>query len=181
MENITFRTWTLSQTHSFIIAMATALVNSGQASFPMDFDDVMSDVYRDFNRIDYTDEGIKAFVYGNFVVTINVKARKVGLLNTRSGKFMETYCNKKDDFDVLVGLGVLWAKYNHIERPVFVFRTKKKLSELKPHDILFWGGKKYEFIGSAANRSEGRRKYIILRLSDDTICEFYEDTVIVEE
>lgn len=179
MENITFRTWTLSQAHSFIIAMANAQVNSGKVGFPMDFDDVMDDVYRDFNRIDYTDEGIKAFVYGNFVVTVNVKARKVGLLNTRSGKFVETYCNKKDDFDVFIGLGVLWAKYNHIERPVI--RTKKKLSELKAHEIFVWGCNKYEFIGSTVNRRKDGKKYIILRLSDDTICQFYEDSVMVEE
>lgn len=179
MENITFRTWTLSQAHSFIIAMANALVNSGKVGFPLDFDEVMTDVYRDFDSIGYTDEGVEAFVYGNFVVTVNVKARKVGLLNTRSGKFVETYCNKKDDFHVFIGLGVLWAKYNHIERPVI--RTKKKLSELKPHEIFVWGSNRFEFIGSTVNRRKDGKKYIILRLSDDTICQFYEDSVMVEE
>lgn len=179
MENITFRTWTLSQAHSFIIAMANALVNNGRVLFPIDFDDVVSDVYRDFNRIDYTDGSVEAFVYSNFVVTVNKKARKVGLLNTRSGKFVEAYCNKKDDFDVFIGLGVVWAKYNHIERPVI--RTKKKLSELKPHEIFVWGCNRYEFIGTTVNRRKDGKKYIILRLSDDTICQFYEDTVLVEE
>lgn len=179
MENITFRTWTLSQAHSFIIAMANALVNSGRVGFPVDFDEVMTDVYQDFERIDYTDEDVEVFVYGNFVVTVNIKARKVGLLNTRSGKFVETYCNKMDDFDILIGLGVLWAKYNHIERPVI--RTKKNLSELKPHEIFVWGCNRFEFIGSTVNRGKDGKKYIILRLSDDTICQFYEDSVMVEE
>jgi hypothetical protein len=92
---------------------------------------------------------------------------------------VETYCNKKDKFDVFTGLGVLWAKYNHIERPKF--EVKKKLSEVKPHEIFRWGCNRYEFIGTADNRSKDGKKYIILRLSDDTICQFYEDTVIVEE
>ena len=179
MENLTFSTWTLSQAHSFIIAMANAMVNSEQASFSMDFEAVMSYVYRDFNHHDYIDEGADSFTYGNFVVTVNTKARKVGLLNTRSGKFVETYCNKKDKFDVFTGLGVLWAKYNHIERPKF--EVKKKLSELKPHEIFRWGGNGYEFIGTCENRNKKGKKYIILRLSDDTICQFYEDTVTIEE
>lgn len=179
MENLNFKTWTLSQAHSFIIGMANAMVNSGQASFPLDFDEVMTEVYRTLDLHDYEGEGADTFTYGNFVVTVNKKARKVGLLNTRSGKFVETYCNKKDEFDVFVGLGVLWAKYNHIERPVL--RTKKKLSELKAHEIFVWGSNRYEFIGSTVNRGKNGKKYIILRLSDDTICQFYEDTVMVEE
>lgn len=179
MENLTFKAWTLSQAHSFIIAMANAMVNSGQASFPVDFDDVMTDVYRTFERYDYTDEGADSFTFGNYVVTVNKKARKVGLLNTRSGKFTETYCNKKDEFSLFIGLGVLWAKYNHIERPKFA--VKKKLSELKPHEIFRWGCNRYEFIGSADNISKDGKKYIFLKLSDDTIRQFYEDTVIVEE
>jgi hypothetical protein len=180
MENLTFSTWTLSQTHSFIIAMANAKVNSGAVDYPASFDDVMSDVYKELNRIVYyIHDGASSVTYGNFVVTINSKARKVGLLNTRNGKFVETYCNKKDKFDVFTGLGVLWAKYNHIERPKF--EVKKKLSEVKPHEIFRWGCNRYEFIGTADNRSKDGKKYIILRLSDDTICQFYEDTVIVEE
>ena len=180
MENLTFSTWTLSQTHSFIIAMANAKINSGAVDHPASFEDVMSDVYKELNHIEYyVHEGANSVTYGNFVITINSKARKVGLLNTRSGKFVETYCNKKDKFDVLTGLGVLWAKYNHIERPAF--NIKRKLSELEPHDIFIWGGNRYEFIGTCKNRDKNGKKYIILRLWDDTICQFYEDTVITEE
>ena len=179
MENLTFKAWTLSQAHSFIIAMATALVNSGQAGFPVDFDEVMTDVYNTFCNDDYTNEGADCFNFGNYVVTVNRKARKIGLLNTRSGKFIETYCNKKDEFSLFIGLGVLWAKYNHIERPKTMVR--KELSELKPHEIFRWGCNRYEFIGTANNRSKDGKKYIILRLSDDTICQFYEDMVMVEE
>lgn len=179
MENLTFKEWTLSQAHSFIIAMANAMVNSGQASFPVDFDEVMTEVYNRLRYYDYSDEGADSFTFGNYVVTVNKKARKVGLLNTRSGKFTETYCNKNDEFDVFIGLGVLWAKYNHIERPKTM--VKKKLSELKPHEIFLWGCNRYEFIGTTDNRRKDGRKYIILRLSEDIICEFYEDTVLVEE
>lgn len=179
MENLTFKVWTLSQADSFIIAMANAMVNSGQASFPVDFDDVMTEVYNRFCHYDYTDEGADSFTFGNYVVTVNKKARKVGLLNTRSGKFTETYCNKKDEFSIFIGLGVLWAKYNHIERPKTM--VKKKLSELKAHEIFLWGGNRYEFIGTTDNRRKDSKKYIILRLYDDTICQFYEGTVTVEE
>lgn len=179
MENLTFKAWTLSQAHSFIIAMANAMVNSGQASFPVDFDDVMTEVYNRLCHYDYSDEGADSFTFGNYVVTVNKKARKVGLLNTRSGKFTETYCNKKDEFSIFIGLGVLWAKYNHIERSLTIIH--KKLSELKPHEIFIWGGNRYEFIGTTDKRSKDSKKYIILRLWDDTICQFYEDTVTVVE
>lgn len=180
MENLTFSTWTLSQAHSFIIGMANAKIGSGRVDYPASFEDVMTDIYREINRLEYyTHEGADSLIYGNFVVTINNKARKVGLLNTRSGKFVETYCNKKDKFDIFTGLGVLWAKYNHIERPVF--NVKKKLSECKPHDNFIWGGNWYEFIGTCKNRRKDGKKYIVLRVWDDTICQFYEDTVIVSE
>ena len=179
MENLTFKTWTLSQTHSFIIAMANAMVNSGQASFPVDFDDAMTEVYNRLCHYDYSDEGADSFTFGNYVVTVNKKARKVGLLNTRSGKFTETYCNKKDEFSIFIGLGVLWAKYNHIERPKIMVR--KKLSELKPHEIFRWGCNRFEFIGTTDNRRKDGKKYITLRLSDDSICQFCEDMVLVEE
>ena len=179
MENLTFSTWALSQAHSFIIGMANAMVNSGQASFPVDFDDVMTEVYRTFEHHDCTDEGADSFTFGNYVVTVNTKARKIGLLNTRSGKFVETYCNKKDNFGIFTGLGVLWAKYNHVECPKF--EVKKKISELKPHDIFSWDCNRYEFIGTTNNRRENGKKYIALRLWDNMICQFYEVTVTVEE
>lgn len=178
MENLTFKAWALSQADSFVNAMTKAMVKNGH---PVDFDDVMTSVYNIFDYHDSNDEGTDTFTFGNYVVTVNMKARKVGLLNTRSGKFVETYCNKKDDFSIYIGLGVVWAKYNHIERPKFA--VKKKLSELKPHDIFIWGSNKYkyEFIGTCENRYKNGKKYITLRLQDDSICQFYEDTVMVEE
>lgn len=179
MENLTFKAWTLSQAHSFIIAMANAMVNSGQASFPVDFDDVMTEVYNRLCHYDYSDEGADSFTFGNYVVTVNKKARKVGLLNTRSGKFTETYCNKKDEFSIFIGLGVLWAKYNHIERPKPII--KKKLSELKAHDIFTLYGDKFEFIGTCSKRRTDNRKYIVLKIDENRICQYYEDTVTVEE
>lgn len=182
MENLTFRTWALSQALSFTVAMANALVNSGQEDLSDfgDIHDLAGSVSEDFSYDCYDDDNpVHVNTYGNFVVTINMKARKIGLLNTRSGKFVETYCNKKDDFNIGIGLGVLWAKYNHIERPKTM--VKKKLSELKAHEIFLWGCNRYEFIGSTDNRRKDGKKYIILRLSDDSICQFYEDTVTVEE
>lgn len=183
MENLTFRTWALSQADSFTNAMAKVLVNNGEvdlSDFDGDIHELAVSVSEDFSYDCYDDDHpVHVNTYGNYVVTINKYARKIGLLNTRSGKFVETYCNKKDEFYVFIGLGVLWAKYNHIERPIT--RTKKKLSELKPHDIFVWGGKKYEFIGTTAYRGKAGRKYIILSLEEDSICEFYEDTVAVEE
>lgn len=180
MENLTFKTWVLSQTHSFIVAMANALVNSGQTYPTDDFNDVMTDVYNAFCYYDYISEGANTFTYGNFVVTVNKKARKIGLLNTRSGKFVETYCNKKDEFDVLIGLGVLWAKYNHIERPKF--KTKKKLSELKPHDIFTHRGgiTKYEFIGTVKNTSI-KNSYVAFSLDSEYTYRFEDTIVVVEE
>ena len=181
MKNITFTTWTLSQAHSFIIAMANAMVNAGQANFPLDFDKEMTEVYRTFDFHNYTEDGADSFTFGNFVVTVNKKARKIGLLNTRSGKFVETYCNKKDDFEIYVGLGVVWAKYNHIKSPKFW--VKKKLSELKPNDIFkfvpYSGGMDYEFIG--ASTTNGSKKYIALRQDDKSLIDLYEDVVYVAE
>lgn len=182
MENLTFSTWAHSQFNSFVLAMAKALVNHGQEDLS-DYDSIYEladSVSEDFSYDCYDDDHpVHVNTYGNYVVTINKYARKIGLLNTRSGKFVETYCNKKDEFDIFIGLGVLWAKYNHIERPVF--NVIKKLSELKPHDSFIWGGNHYEFIGTCENRRKDNKKYIVLRLWDDTICQFYEDTVTIEE
>lgn len=177
MENLTFSTWAHSQFNSFALAMAKAEetvcgnpINGICASI----------VEKDVAKIDDAyDGGARSLIYGNYVITFNFKARKVGILNTRSGNFAEAYCNKEDEFLPAIGLGVCWAKYNHIERPKF--EVKKKLSELKPHEIFRWGCSRYEFIGTTDNRRKDGRKYIILRLSEDTICEFYEDTVLVEE
>lgn len=177
MENLTFSTWAHSQFNSFALAMAKAEetvcgnpINGICASIVEKEVAGIDDAY---------DGGARSLIYGNYVITFNFKARKVGILNTRSGNFAEAYCNKKDEFLPAIGLGVCWAKYNHIERPKF--EIKKKLSECKPHDIFRWGGKRYEFIGTCENRDKHDKKYIILRLRDDTICQFYEDTVTVEE
>lgn len=182
MENLTFSTWAHSQFNSFVLAMVNALVNYGQEDLS-DYDDIhdlAGSVSEDFSYDCYDDDHpVHVNTYGSYVVTINKYARKIGLLNTRNGKFVETYCNKKDEFDIFIGLGVLWAKYNHIERPKIMVR--KKLSEVKPHEIFRWGCNRYEFIGSADNRRKDGKKYIILRLHDDTICQFYEDMVMVEE
>lgn len=177
MENLTFKTWAHSQFNSFVLAMAkaekTVCGNSIKGI-------CASVVEKDVARIgDVFDGGARSLIYGNYVITFNFKARKVGILNTRSGNFAEAYCNKEDEFLPAIGLGVCWAKYNHIERPKF--EVKKKLSELKPHEIFHWGCNRYEFIGTTNNRRKDGKKYIILRLSDDTICQFYEDTVTVEE
>jgi len=179
MENLTFENWTLSQAHSFIIGMANAMVNSGQASFPVDFNDVMTEVYRTFEHHDYTDEGADSFTFGNYVITVNKKARKVGLLNTRNGKFVETYCNKKDNFAVFIGLGVVWAKYNHIERPKFI--SKKKLSELKPHDVFtISSGSRYEFIGTI--KSIGlKNNYVAFSIDTGNTYRFADGAVTVVE
>lgn len=177
MENLTFRTWAHSQFNSFVNAMVKAEKTvcgkpiTGISASLVEKD--IAEINDDFEG------GADSLLYGNYVITFNFKARKVGILNTRNGNFAEAYCNKDDEFLPAVGLGVCWAKYNHIERPKIT--TKKKLSEVKPHEIFNWGGNRYEFIGSTNNRRKDGKKYIILRLSDDTICQFYEDTVTVEE
>lgn len=177
MENLTFSTWAHSQFNSFALAMAKA--EETVCGIPIN-GICASMVEKDVTEIDDAyDGGARSLIYGNYVITFNFKARKVGILNTRSGNFAEAYCNKEDEFLPAIGLGVCWAKYNHIERPKF--EVRKKLSELKPHEIFLWGNTKYEFIGTADNREKNDRKYIILRLSTDTICEFYEDMVTIEE
>jgi hypothetical protein len=177
MENLTFMTWAHSQFNSFVNAM----VNAEKTVCGKPIAGISASlVEKDIAEInDDFEGGADSLLYGNYVITFNFKARKVGILNTRNGKFAEAYCNKNDEFLPAVGLGVCWAKYNHVERPKF--EVKKRLSELKPHDIFHWGCNRYEFIGTADNRRKDGKKYIILRLSDDSICQFYEDTVIVEE
>lgn len=177
MENLTFMTWAHSQFNSFVNAMVNAektVCGKPMAGISASL------VEKDIAEInDDFEGGADSLLYGNYVITFNFKARKVGILNTRNGNFAEAYCNKNDEFLPAVGLGVCWAKYNHIERPKF--EVRKKLSELKPHDIFHWGINRFEFIGTANNRRKDGKKYIILRLSDDSICQFYEDTVTVEE
>mgnify|MGYP007122041804 CR=1 FL=1 len=177
MENLTFMTWAHSQFNSFVLAMVNAektVCGKPMAGISTSL------VEKDIAELeDDFEGGADSLLYGNYVITFNFKARKVGILNTRSGNFAEAYCNKEDEFLPAIGLGVCWAKYNHIERPKF--EVQKKLSECKPHEIFRWGSNRYEFIGTTDNRRKDGKKYIILRLSDDTICQFYEDTVTVEE
>ena len=176
MENLTFRGWAFAQAESFATAMAKA---SGRGfGIHEDFKDAVIGILDDFECFDCHDM-VDTLVYGNFVITINKGARKLGLLNTRNGKYVETYCNKKDMFDSSVGLGILWAKYNHIERPKF--RTKKKLSELKPHEVFtLSGGTYYEFIGTIESMGL-KNKYVVYSLDTGNTYRFEEDTAIVEE
>jgi len=174
MENLTFRAWALAQELSFAYAMAKFY----ETSKPMNFEDKVTNILDDFatlNSYDYTD----ILVYGNFVITINKKARKLGLLNTRSGKYVETYCNKEDNFNSCVGLGILWAKYNNIERPKFI--NKKKLSELKPHDVFtISSGSRYEFIGTIKNIGL-KNNYVAFSIDTGNTYRFADGAVTVVE
>ena len=176
MENLTFRGWAFAQAESFATAMAKA---SGRGfGIHEDFKDAVIGILDDFECFDCHDN-VDTLVYGNFVITINKGARKLGLLNTRNGKYVETYCNKEDMFDSSVGLGILWAKYNHIERPKF--EIKKKLSELKPHDKFEAYGAKFEFIGIISGKKRLDDCFVVFNINSGRVANFYDTTVIVEE
>jgi hypothetical protein len=89
---------------------------------------------------------------GNFVVEVCEEKGTVTILNTNSGKCAVAHCAPTDEFSMWYGIGICWARYNHVKRPKF--EVKKKLSKLKPHDIfsLYTGCKcKYEFVGTTSD------------------------------
>jgi hypothetical protein len=103
---------------------------------------------------------------GNFVVEVCEEKGTVTILNTNSGKCAVAHCAPTDEFSMWYGIGICWARYNHVKRPKV--SVKKKLSELKPHDIFsLYTGHKYEFIGTT---SDG--KYVCYD-SKDTGTQFF--------
>ena len=151
-----FIVWALSQFKSLTVALA-------KNSRVREEDEYSADIVADIlgrMEICAVDIGISCMNFGNFVFTCDKKTRKVGILNVRTGKYVTTHCSKDDFFDLRVGLGVCWAKYHNIERPKFP--VKKRLSELKPHEIfqLYNLNCKYEFVGTTTEHTKGETKYV---------------------
>lgn len=109
---------------------------------------------------------------GNFIVEICEKKGTVTILNTKNGKCAIAHCAPTDQFAMWYGVGICWARYNHVERPKFPVR--KLLSELKPHDIFsLYTGKKYEFIGTTDNYAQGETMYVGFGLHRDKTKDFF--------
>ena len=125
MENLTKKQWVQDQYNSFYHFMAK-------------IDEDAAD------RIWMRDEPYVRI--GNFVIEICKEKGTVTILNTNSGKCAIAHCAPTDEFAKWYGIGICWARYNHVERK---FPVEKRLSELKPHDIFQMYRKdcKYEFIG----------------------------------
>lgn len=120
---------------------------------------------------------------GNFVVEVCKEKGTVTILNTNSGKCAIAHCAPTDQFAMWYGVGICWARYNHVEPPKFPVR--KKLSELKPHDIFkLYTGEKYEFIGTTVEHTKDEVKYVGFRLDsngDKEFFTFFEDYCTVWE
>lgn len=121
---------------------------------------------------------------GNFIIEVCEEKRTVTILNTKSGKCAIAHCAPTDKFALWYGLGICWARYNHMEPPKFPVR--KKLSELKPHDIFkLYTSQKYEFIGTTVERTKGDIGYVAFALDneggDKEYFTFFEDYCTVWE
>ena len=89
---------------------------------------------------------------GNFVIEICKDKGTVTILNTNSGRCAIARCAPTDRFEKWYGIGICWARYNHVERPKIPVR--KRLSELKPHEIFqLHTSMKYEFIGTTSKHT----------------------------
>jgi len=152
MKNFTI--WALSQFDSLVNALAKnsrvqedfkvddASGNSCNAEF---ITDLLEDLETGANYAQMDNISL-----GNFCFIYDKKTRKTSIINIRSNKFVTTYCSLNDFMSAKVGFGVCWAKYNNVERPKFP--VKKRLSELKPHDIFrLYTDRKYEFVGTTSD------------------------------
>ena len=161
MKNLTMRQWVNDQYNSFYHFMAKINEDATDKLWMRD---------EPYVRI------------GNFVVEICKDKGTVTILNTNSGKCAIARCAPTDQFAMWYGIGICWARYNHIERPKFP--VKKRISELKPHDVfqIFRKDCKYELIGTTNNT--GVTLYVALGLHKDRekdFFTFYDDWCTVWE
>ena len=154
MENLTMKQWGSGQYNSFYHFMSKIDVDALHKFL----------VYNEpYARI------------GNFVVEVCEEKGTVTILNTNSGKCAIAHCAPSDKFTLYYGVGICWARYNHVEPPKFA--VKKRLSDLKPHDVFsLYTNRKYEFIGTT---SEG--KYVGYVLGRDECYSFIDDYCTVWE
>lgn len=162
MENLTMKQWVNGQYNSFYHFMSK--IN----------EDALD------NFLVYNEPYVRI---GNFIVEVCENKGTVTILNTNSGKCAIAHCAPTDQFAVWYGLGICWAKYNHVEPPKFPVR--KRLSELKPHDIFkLYTSHKYEFIGTTTERTKGEIGYVAFCLNNNGYKEystFFEDYCTVWE
>ena len=150
MENLTMKQWVYNQYNSFYHFMLKIDEDAADSLWLYD---------EPYTRI------------GNFVIEICKDKGTVTILNTNNGKCAIAHCAPTDKFERWYGLGICWARYNHVEPPKFPVR--KRLSELKPHDIFsLYTGKKYEFIGTV-NNSTSDAKYVAFGLHQDKTKDFF--------
>lgn len=149
MKNLTMKQWVQNQYNSFYHFMAKIDEDAADKIWMCD---------EPYVRI------------GNFVIEICKDKGTVTILNTNSGKCAIARCAPIDRFEKWYGIGICWARYNHIERPKFPVR--KRLSELKPHDVFQLSRKdcKYEFIGISA---ESDAPYVAFGLHEKKLKDFF--------
>lgn len=151
MKNLTKKQWVRDQYNSFYHFMAKIDEDASDSLWMRD---------KPYARI------------GNFVIEICKDRGTVTILNTKSGKCAIAHCAPTDQFEKWYGIGICWARYNHVERPKFPVR--KSLSELKPHDIFsLYTGKKYELIGTSDNYASGETTYVAFGLHKDKTKDFF--------
>lgn len=160
MENLTMKQWVRDQYNSFYHFMAKIDEDATDKLWMHD---------EPYVRI------------GNFVIEICKDKGTVTILNTNSGKCAIAHCAPTDQFEMWYGVGICWARYNHVERPKYP--VTKWLSELKPHDIFQMYRKdcKYEFIGTT---TKGDAPYVAFGLHENKSRDFFtffDDTCTVWE
>ena len=74
-------------------------------------------------------------IIGHFVITKN--DRKLTITNLRTNKHGSSFLNLKDgdDFDIVIGIGIAWARLKNEEIPV-VDNTIVRISDLKYGDMF---------------------------------------------
>lgn len=154
MENLTMKQWVSGQYNSFYHFMSK----------------IDEDVLHNF--LVYNEPYVRI---GNFIVEVSKYKKTVTILNTKNGKCAIAHCAPTDQFMLWYGVGICWARYNHVEPPKF--SVKKRLKYLKPHEIFsLYTGQKYEFIGTT---SDG--KYVGYNSEKDECFSFFDDNCTVWE
>lgn len=117
---------------------------------------------------------------GNFVIEICENKGTVTILNTNSGKCAIAHCAPTDPFTRWYGIGICWARYNHVE---IKFPVRKRLSELKPHDVfqMYREDCKYEFIGISTKSDAPYVAFGLHENKSKDFFTFYDDWCTVWE
>ena len=85
-----------------------------------------------------------------YILIFNSKKKEISLIRVKDRKSTTAKCHKDDEFNVLIGIAICWARMKGEEIPRLA--KYKKLSEMKYGERFVWLLTEYTFIGQVPNK-----------------------------